>query len=98
MTTDRARIAGPPGDHGSDRNGGDELLTVDDVCAWFKVTRDWVYDEVEAGRLPYIRLGRKHLRFRRHELTNYLSAAARRPSPRPRVPTPTLRDMLEPLD
>lgn len=29
----------------------EQLLTVIDVCAWFKVTRDWVYDEVEAGRL-----------------------------------------------
>ena len=98
MTTDHARIAQPPGDAGSDRTGEDELLTVDDVCAWFNVTRDWVYDEVEAGRLPYLRLGRKHLRFRRHELTDYLTAATRRPSPRPRAPAPAQRDTLAPLD
>ena len=52
MGTDRARIARPPVDPGPDRAGEDELLTVDDVCAWFRVTRDWIYDEVEAGRLP----------------------------------------------
>jgi excisionase family DNA binding protein len=63
-------------------DGDDELLTVDEVCAWFKVTRAWDYDEVEAGRLPYVRLGRKHLRFRRRELTHYLTAASRLPNPR----------------
>jgi excisionase family DNA binding protein len=50
------------------------LLTVDDVCAWFAVSKAWVYDEVEAGRLPYIRLGRKHLRFDRAQLEEYLQA------------------------
>ena len=54
-----------------------ELLTVQDVCEWFQVTRDWVYDEVEADRLPYLRLGRKHLRFRRAELLAYLEDGRR---------------------
>ena len=78
----RQRRPGWPADaeEGPPREHEEELLTVDDVCAWFKVTRDWVYDEVEAGRLPYLRLGRKHLRFDRDELTDYLAAAAgRRP-------------------
>jgi excisionase family DNA binding protein len=52
---------------------GEQLLTVDDVCRWFVVTRDWVYDEVEAGRLPFVRLGRRHLRFRREDLDHYLA-------------------------
>ena len=52
-----------------------ELLTVADVCALFQVTKDWIYDEVEAGRLPYVRLGRKHLRFRRQDLVGYLEQA-----------------------
>lgn len=60
--------------------GEEELLTVRDVCAWFKVTRDWVYDEVEAGRLPYLRLGRKHLRFHRADLHDYLRASTRQRS------------------
>jgi excisionase family DNA binding protein len=80
-------------------DGEEELLTVDEVCAWFKVTRAWVYDEVEAGRLPYLRLGRKHLRFRRRELTDYLAAAVRQPAPRARQGSPTGIDAaLEPLD
>jgi excisionase family DNA binding protein len=52
----------------------DPLLTVDDVCGWFRVTKDWVYDEVEARRLPFVRLGRKHLRFRTKDLQVYLAA------------------------
>ncbi|MBK6873850.1 MAG: helix-turn-helix domain-containing protein [Kineosporiaceae bacterium] len=50
-----------------------ELLTVADVCTLFQVTKDCVYDEVEAGRLRYVRLGRKHLRFRRLDLASFLS-------------------------
>jgi excisionase family DNA binding protein len=59
----------------------DELLTVQDVCAWLKVTRAWVYDEVEAGRLPHLRLGRRLLRFRRRELDRYLEDGSRPTSP-----------------
>lgn len=59
-----------------------ELLTVADVCALFKVTKDWVYDEVEAGRMPSLRLGRKHLRFRRRDLEEYLAGRSPRETPR----------------
>jgi excisionase family DNA binding protein len=77
----------------------DELLTVDDVCAWFQVTRDWVYDEVEAGRLPFLRLGRKNLRFDRNELVGYLKAATgRRSSPQRLLAQPGWTAGLEPLD
>ncbi len=39
------------------------LLTADDVAASLGVSRDWVYSEVRAGRIPHVRLGR-HVRFR----------------------------------
>ena len=58
--------------------GLDDMLTVEELCAWFKVSKDWVYDEVEAHRLPYVRLGRRHLRFRRRELQRYLDARTER--------------------
>ena len=61
---------------------GLDLLTVADVCALFKVTKDWVYDEVEAGRLPHVKLGRKQLRFRRRELESYLAQHLRPALPR----------------
>jgi excisionase family DNA binding protein len=59
-----------------------DLLTIADVCALFKVTKDWVYDEVEAGRLPHVKLGRKHLRFRRRDLESYLAHHLRPARPR----------------
>ena len=76
----------------------DDLLTVEDVCAWFKVTRSWVYDEVEAGRLPYIRLGRQHLRFHRSELRLFLAARSRQSLQRRPRPPRSPNDRLEPLD
>jgi excisionase family DNA binding protein len=50
----------------------DELLTPDEVCAYLKVTKDWLYDQVEARRLPHLHLGRQ-LRFRRSTLLEFLS-------------------------
>ena len=44
----------------------DDLMTPDNVCALLKVTKDWLYDQVQARRIPHVRLGR-HLRFRRSE-------------------------------
>ena len=72
----------------------EELLTVEDVCDWFKVKKNWVYDEVEAGRLPHLRLGRRHLRFRPTDLQAYIdqtAAGGQRPddgSDRPHKPKP----------
>jgi excisionase family DNA binding protein len=54
-----------------------ELLTVDDVCGLLKVRKSWLYDAVERGDLPVVRLGR-HLRFRRDDLASLLNDVARR--------------------
>jgi excisionase family DNA binding protein len=51
----------------------DDLITPDDVCALLKVTKDWLYDQVQARRIPHVRLGR-HLRFRRSEVLDYVRA------------------------
>ena len=48
-----------------------DLLTPDDVCSLLKVKKSWLYDEVEAGRLDALRLG-KQLRFRPSDLARYL--------------------------
>jgi excisionase family DNA binding protein len=34
------------------------LLDADDVAAALGVSKDWIYSEVRAGRLPCVRLGR----------------------------------------
>ena len=53
-----------------------DLLTPDDVCTLLKVKKSWVYDEVEAGRLDALRLG-KQLRFRPSDLARYLDERAK---------------------
>jgi len=46
----------------------DELLTVDDVAAWLKVSRTWVYEHTRrrgtprGARLPHLKIG-KYVRF-----------------------------------
>jgi excisionase family DNA binding protein len=50
------------------------LLTVDDLVALLRVKKSWIYDEVEAGRLRCLRLGRQ-LRFRVADVDAYLQAA-----------------------
>jgi excisionase family DNA binding protein len=52
-----------------------DLLTPDQVCGLLKVRKSWLYDEVEAGRLPHLRLGRQ-LRFRPSDIADYLDRAA----------------------
>jgi excisionase family DNA binding protein len=47
------------------------LLTVADVTAWLQISRDWLYDEVEAGKFPVVRVGRR-LRFRTTDIQQYL--------------------------
>src|SRR4051794_36343648 len=63
----RARMSELPPDD-------DELLTVGELCAWFKITEEWVYAEIDAGRLPHVRLSADQLRFRRTDLHLYLLA------------------------
>lgn len=53
-----------------------DLLTPDDLCTLLKVKKSWIYDEVEAGRLEVVRLG-KQLRFRPSELARYLDERAK---------------------
>lgn len=50
----------------------DDLLTPDEVCDRLKVTKAWLYDQVEAKRIPYIRLGR-HLRFSARDLSAHIA-------------------------
>lgn len=51
------------------------LISVEELCDLFKVRKSWVYDAVEDGSLPTIRLGRQ-LRFREIDLAAFLHQAA----------------------
>lgn len=51
------------------------LLTKEDVCRILGVKDWWLDDEIAAGRIPHIRLGkRKMIRFRPAHLKAYLDA------------------------
>lgn len=52
-----------------------QLLTPEDLCDLLKVRRSWVYDTVEAGGLPVVRLGRQ-LRFRRRDVVTFIDSLA----------------------
>jgi excisionase family DNA binding protein len=51
------------------------LLDADDVCGLWKVRKSWLYDAVESGAIPVVRLG-KQLRFRPADIAAYLHASA----------------------
>ena len=48
------------------------LLDADDVAAALGVSRDWIYAEVRAGRIPHVHLGR-NVRFRASTIEAWLS-------------------------
>ena len=50
-----------------------ELWTPERVCQALACRRSWLYDQVEAGRFPVVRLGRQ-LRFRPADISRYLDA------------------------
>jgi excisionase family DNA binding protein len=47
------------------------LLHADDVASMLGVSKGWVYAEVRAGRMPYVKLGR-YVRFRRESIESWL--------------------------
>ena len=47
------------------------LLDADDLCRLWKVRKSWLYDAVERGEVPCLRLG-KQLRFRPADVAAYL--------------------------
>jgi excisionase family DNA binding protein len=64
-------------DHTATSTAVEEWLTVDDVAAWLKVSKSWVYEHTRArgtpptGRLPHIKLG-KYVRFERRQVSAFL--------------------------
>ena len=48
-----------------------QLLTPDELCEWLRRPKSWVYDSVQRGDLPAIRVG-GILRFDRTEIAAWL--------------------------
>jgi excisionase family DNA binding protein len=53
----------------------DALLTKEDVCKILGVKESWLNIEIQTGRIPHIRLGKKKMvRFRPEHLDRYLES------------------------
>ncbi len=53
-----------------------ELLHAEDVAVMLGMTKDWVYAEARADRIPHIKLGR-FTRFRREAIEDWIRARER---------------------
>jgi excisionase family DNA binding protein len=47
------------------------LLSAEDVAALIGMTKDWIYAETRAGRIPHVKLGR-YYRYRRESIETWL--------------------------
>jgi excisionase family DNA binding protein len=70
---DEGRVRPLTGQDSTGRNEIEDLLTLDEVVAWLRVPRSWVYERTRKGQIPHVKLG-KYLRFSRHALTEWLGA------------------------
>jgi excisionase family DNA binding protein len=53
-----------------------ELLEAQEVADMLGMSKDWIYAEVRAGRMPHVRRGR-YVRFRRQAIEDWLAANER---------------------
>jgi len=53
------------------------LLFAEDVAALIGMTKDWIYAETRAGRIPHVALGR-YYRYRRESIDAWLQEMERR--------------------
>jgi excisionase family DNA binding protein len=57
----------------------DTWFTVEELAAWLKLSKEWIYDSVQGNSIPYHRLGRQ-LRFRLSDIEQWLKSAEHGPS------------------
>jgi excisionase family DNA binding protein len=50
----------------------DELLTPDEVCAILKVSKPWLYAQVQRRTLPTVRFNGRCLRFKAADIQLYI--------------------------
>ena len=58
-----------------------KLLTVEQVAERLGVTKDWVWAQARAGRIPHVRLGR-YRRFREEALEQWVAELERLSGPK----------------
>lgn len=62
----------------SSNETGSQLLTIEELSAYLKVSRFTIYDWVCHKKIPYIKLGR-HLRFKKGPIDIWLDSKLRLP-------------------
>ena len=50
----------------------EELLTPDEVSAILKVSKAWLYAQVQRGRFPTVRFNGRSLRFKASDIQRYI--------------------------
>lgn len=72
-----------------------ELLTPDQVCDLLQVKKEWLYDAVQAGAVPHLRLGPRQLRFRPADIHAWIAEGCpwprREPEPESATSAPVRR-------
>ena len=56
---------------------GQQLFTIQEVCQLLGVGRSWVYQRINSGQIPSVRLG-GNLRIKRRDLEEYIAKHTRR--------------------
>jgi hypothetical protein len=57
-----------------EKMNAEDLLTIEELCAWLKVQPSWIYERVRLrtiDQLPHIKLGH-YLRFEKQAVVGYL--------------------------
>ena len=53
-----------------------KLLEAEDVAAMLGMSKDWIYNEVRADRIPHVKLGR-YVRFRPEAIEDWIRECER---------------------
>jgi excisionase family DNA binding protein len=52
----------------------DNLMDIEELCAYLKVSKQWVYERTHLKQIPYIKLSNKGLRFRKKDIDQWLES------------------------
>ncbi len=61
------------------------LLRTEEVAALLGISRAWVYELVRRGEIPYVKMGKRAVRFPAEELEAWVAARKRLPKVREEV-------------